>query len=141
MEKKLFEELGGYETLERAHKIFYDKIYAHPWLKHFFVKHDQQFIERQQTNFMAEKMGGPDKFCGQPPKYAHEHMYITQELFDLRHELLRQSLIEANIERDLMERWLKIDAAFHRQVVKPSMEAFQAEHTFKKRIVVPKPSL
>lgn len=138
-EQKLFDALGGYTTLQRVHKIFYDKVYAHPWLKHFFLKHDQDVIERQQTSFMAEKFAGPDKFCGMPLKYAHEHMYITNELVQVRQQLLHEALNEAGIQPDLIERWLRIDSAFHKQVVKPSKEAFYAEHTFKARVIVEKP--
>lgn len=137
--EKLFDALGGYETLKRVHKIFYDKVYEHAWLKQFFEGHSQQLIEDQQTDFMALKMGGPKDYCGKEPRYAHLQMYITDEIFEVRHELLRESLVEAGVHPELIERWLRIDAAFRRQVVKPSLEAFHAEYTFKKRIIVPKP--
>ena len=139
MEKKLFDALGGYETLEYVHKIFYDKIYAHPWLKQFFVKHDQQFIERQQTNFMAEKMGGPKNYMGKPPNSSHRQMYITAELFQLRKEILRESLEEFGLSEELIEGWLKIDSAFKKHIVKDSIEAFY-KNTFpyEKRVIIPK---
>ena len=30
------DDLGGKKTLQKVHKIFYNKLYAHPWLKSFF---------------------------------------------------------------------------------------------------------
>ena len=133
---KLFYALNGYATLERVHKIFYDKIYAHPILGQFFKGHEQAFIEKQQTNFMAEKFGGPRNYLGKEPKYAHAHMYITTGQFAIRQQLLRESLIEAGIEDELMERWLTIDAAFQKAVVKEGFDQFMEQHTYKDRVIV-----
>ena len=47
-------------------------------------------------------------------------MFITQELFDIRHELLRQSLVEERIPAEAAARWLAIDAAFASALVKRS---------------------
>ncbi len=136
----LYEAVGGEPTLQRVHKIFYDKVYAHPWLGKFFAGHDQTAIEGRQTSFMGEKMGGP-KYLGKPLRQVHEHMYVTPELSDLRHELLAQSLVEAGISSSLAERWLKIDAAFMKQVTKPSLESFYRDYHFayKRRIIHPEP--
>ena len=140
MKQTLFDALGGLPVLQQVHKIFYDKIYAHPWLKQFFAGHNQQAIENRQTAFMGEKMGGPLEYWGKHPKMAHRHMYITQELFDLRQQLLRESLLEAQVPPDLIPRWLKIDAAFKPVIVKDSIESFYHwTWKYEKRIIVPKP--
>ncbi len=140
MKHSLYDAVGGHSTLVKAHKIFYDKVYAHPWLKQFFEGHDQAAIEARQTSFMAEKMGGPE-YIGKPLKQAHENMYITEELAMLRHALLAESLCEAEIENELSERWLRIDSAFMQQTIKPSMDAFYKDYkfTYKQRIIIPKP--
>lgn len=140
MKQTLFDAVGGMPTLDKVHKIFYDKIYAHDWLKLFFEGHDQKAIENRQTMFMAEKMGADVEYYGKQPQMAHRQMYITKELYDIRHEILKESLIEAGVSQDLIERWLKIDYAFIRQIVKDSIESFY--HTtfkYEKRIIVPKP--
>jgi truncated hemoglobin YjbI len=137
----LFDAIGGLETIRKVHKIFYDKIYAHYWLKLFFAGHNQQSIENRQTAFMAEKMGGPGQYYGKQPLMAHRQMYITQELYDIRHELLRDSLREAGVTEDLAERWLKIDYAFIRQIVKPSIESFyQTTFRYEQRVIIPQPA-
>jgi len=138
--ESIFVALGGYLTIEKVHKIFYDKVFSHDWLKQYFVNQDQSLIEKQQTNFMAEKMGGPKNYVGKLPRQTHIHMYITEELFNLRHELLKNSLEEAKVPRDLIERWLRIDYAFKRLIVDESLETFHASYTFKRRIIVPNPS-
>lgn len=139
MKQTLFDAVGGLPTLQKVHKIFYDKIYVHPWLKVFFEGHNQQAIENRQTSFMAEKMGGAIEYRGKDLKMAHRRMYITQELFDVRQELLRESLQEAGVPEELARRWLKIDNAFKRMIVKDSIEAFYHETwKYEKRMIVPK---
>jgi len=141
MKKSLYDAVGGNTTLVKVHKNFYDKVYAHPWLGQFFEGHCQEAIEARQTSFMTEKMGGPE-YIGKPLKQAHENMYITKELADLRHQLLTESLNEEGIDDELATRWLRIDSAFMQQTVKPSMDAFYKDYHFKykQRIIIPKPT-
>jgi hemoglobin len=140
MKRTLFDAVGGLPTLERVHKIFYDKVYAHPWLGRFFEGHSQEALEYRQTSFMAERMHGPVEYWGKDMRYAHEAMYITRELFDLRHDLLADSLRAAGVREDLRERWLRIDSAFMKHIVKDSIESFYSvTWKYRKRVIIPKP--
>lgn len=106
----------------------------------FFEGHNQASIEARQTQFMAEKMGGDTPYSGKDMRMAHRQMYITPELFELRHQLLRQAIQEAGVPHDLARRWLQIDAAFYRHIVKGSIESFYAyTWTYETRLIVPKP--
>lgn len=138
----LFDQVGGLPVLQQVHRIFYNKIYAHPWLKHFFAGHNQQSIEARQTAFMAVKMGAKVSYWGKQPKMAHRHLYITEEQFNIRHQLLRQSLMEAGVAPPLARRWLRIDGAFKRQIVKDSIESFYRQTwKYERRVIVPKSRL
>ncbi|NOY62541.1 MAG: group 1 truncated hemoglobin [Gammaproteobacteria bacterium] len=137
--KRLYHDVGGLATLQRVHKIFYDKIYAHDWLKDFFKNHDQALIERQQSAFMSGVMGGPDVYVGKPPKYTHQHMYITAALFEVRQGLLRDALVEAGVSAAHTEQWLKLDGAFKKVIVNHSLQAFHEIYTHKQRIIVDPP--
>lgn len=139
-EGTLYAALGGHSTLSRVHRRFYDALYAHPWLQHFFADIDQDHIEKQQTDFMAQSMGGPAQFCGQLPAYAHQHMYITEELFELRHQLLDEAIRACGVGDDLRERWLKIDAAFKRRLVKSSVDQCVPRYKYEPVLVVDKPA-
>jgi hemoglobin len=140
MGQTLFDAAGGLPTLKKVHKIFYDKVYAHPWIGQFFIGHSQEAIENRQTSFMAEKMGGPIEYLGKEIEMTHEAMYITEELFLLRQSLLEESLKEAGIDENLRERWLRIDAAFRNKIIKGSFAAFMStKWPYKKHIVIPKP--
>ena len=141
MKQTLYEAIGGLPTLQKAHKIFYDKVYAHDWLGQFFAGHNQKAIEDRQTSFMAEKMGGPDPYPGKEIKMVHETMYITRELFDIRQALLEESLREAGVEEELRERWLRIDSAFMQHIIKDSIESmYDNDWKYKKPIIIPKPA-
>lgn len=116
----LYERIGGRDVIARVHKVFYDLVYAHPWLGQYFRDVDQALIEAQQTDFIAQAMGGPATYCGKPPVVAHRHILITEELFDLRHELLARALSQVGVPPELAARWLKIDGAFRARLVKRS---------------------
>ncbi len=67
-------------------------------------------------------------------------MFITRELFDLRHELLEQSLKEARVVDEYACRWLAMDAAFYRVIVKKSVADFYSNSfRYEKRLIFPKP--
>lgn len=141
MTQTLYQAIGGLPTLQKAHKIFYNKVYAHEWLRQFFAGHDQQAIEDRQTSFMAEKMGSPVPYPGKEIKMVHEAMYITRELFDIRHALLEDALKEAGVEDGLRERWLRIDSAFMQQITKDSIESmYDNDWKYKKPIIIPNPA-
>ncbi|MDH5545413.1 MAG: group 1 truncated hemoglobin [Gammaproteobacteria bacterium] len=136
----LLDRVGGIETLDRVHKRFYDKVYQHPWLGRFFEGHDQTAIEKRQTQFMAEKMGGKKPYLGKEPYMAHRAMFITDKLFDIRTELLRESLLEEGLAEELIERWIRIDNAFRKQIVKNSISEFYATSwKYEKRVIIPEP--
>ncbi|MCO4783837.1 MAG: group 1 truncated hemoglobin [Candidatus Cloacimonetes bacterium] len=135
----LLDRLGGKTTLKRVHKIFYDRLFEHDWLKKFFLGVDQTVIENQQSDFMSEAMGGPKCYSGKLPIPAHKHMFITDELFTLRHNILRQSILDCGISSDLCESWLKIDKAFRSGIVKPTIDDCQKRYKTDSLLVVPKP--
>ncbi len=120
IDKTLYERLGGKSTFIKVHKIFYDKAYAHPWLSKYFTDKPQELLENQQTDFMIQLMGGPKRYSGKSPKSAHQHMLISDELFELRAQLLSDSIKEAGISDALREEWLQTDATFQRALVKTS---------------------
>lgn len=120
IDKTLYDRLGGKPTYIKVHKIFYDKAYAHPWLSKYFTDKPQDVLESQQTDFMVQLMGGPKAYGGKSPKSAHQHMVISEELFELRAKMLSDSIQEAGIRDDLREEWLAADASLKRALVKTS---------------------
>lgn len=122
IDKTLFNRIGGLPTLQKVHKIFYDKVYSHEWLKLYFTDKPQTLLEDQQTDFMAQLIGGPKKYAGKTPKMAHQHIHITDELFELRQQILDQSLREYGLADGLRKEWLMADAALKKAITKKSVD-------------------
>ena len=120
IDKTLYDRLGGKSTFVKVHKIFYDKAYADPWFSKFFTDKPQEVLENQQTDFMIQLMGGPKAYGGKSPKSAHQHMLITDELFELRSQMLSDSIKEYGINDALREEWLAADRTFKRALMKSS---------------------
>ncbi len=140
MKQSLFEAIGGLPAMEHVHTVFYDKVYAHPWLGQFFEGHDQKIIELRQTQFMAEKMGSKTVYPGRELDVSHMRMYITEELLVLRQGLLREAIEEESIAPDLVKRWLKIDHAFWSKIKKASLEEFKnTDLKYERHLIIEKP--
>lgn len=139
MADTLFDELGGMPCLERVHKIFYGKLLNHPWLKHFFDGVPRWHLESQQSDFMAGVFGGPKIYAGRTPKSAHVHLFITEEVFLIRHGLLEESLTEANIRPDLKARWLTYDMRMKKVLVKDSPSECEGRYNNEAVVVIEKP--
>jgi len=140
MEKAFFDEVGGKARIEQVHTILYDKLLSHPWLKDFFVGLERWHLEEQQTDFMADLFGGrPAIYCGRAPMRAHQHLFITEEIFMIRHNLLADSLTEAKIPDDQKARWLDFDMGMKAAIVKKSVDDCEGRFRNEKVLVVPKP--
>ncbi len=114
----LFDRVGGRATLDRVHKNFYDKAYEHKWLGKYFDGVPQEVIEAAQSDFMCMSMQGGKIFCGRMPKEAHMHIAVDAELFDIRHQMLADSLDECGVKGKDKEDWLKIDKAFRSTILR-----------------------
>ena len=89
---------------------------------------------------MSGLFGGPLIYGGRPPQGAHTHMFITEEIFLIRHELLAQSLTEAKIRPDLKERWLRYDMGMKKAAVKKSISECEGRYKTEPLIVVENPA-
>lgn len=139
IDSTLFDRLGGIDTLRKVHKLFYDKLFVHPWLKQFFDEHPQEIFENQQTNFMAGLMGGPKIYAGKTPKMAHQNIFITDELFETRNEILSQTIKEAGISDELRQEWLAADRALKRALVKSSVSECKTMFDNQRIYNIPRP--
>ena len=134
-----YEEMGGKAMLEAISTVFYDKIYEDPWLKQYFLEIPQEHIERQQVAFMQAALGGENLYCGQTPPAAHKHMYITDELFNARQVLLDQAFEKCNASNSLIEKWIRIDTAFFKRIVKDSPEECEKRYKTDTILNFPRP--
>ena len=139
MEKAFLDVIGGKARVERVHTKLYDKLLSHPWLKEFFVGLERWHLEVQQTDFMCDLFGGPPRYCGRAPMRGHQHLYITEEVFMIRHNLLAETLSEVGLPADHKERWLQFDLGMKAAIVKKTVEDCEGRYRLEEIIVVPKP--
>ncbi len=140
LKDNFFEQIGGYPCLQRVHNLLYRKLFIHPWLKGYFVHTKRTVVESQQTDFWASLMGGPKIYGGRRPRDAHVHMFISSEVFDIRHALLVEALVEAQVAPKLRKKWLTLDAQFERAIVNKSPDECHGRYRGEAVIIVPRPA-
>jgi hypothetical protein len=69
---------------------------------------------------MQKVLGGENIYVGKAPPISHTHMFIPNELFDIRKQLLCDAFKETNANSTLVEKWLQIDESFRKIIVKQS---------------------
>lgn len=134
-----FESMGGRSALITINKVFYDKIYQHPWLKLYFEEIPQEHIESQQVDFMQKVLGGENVYVGKTPPNSHTHMFIPDELFEERKKLLCEAFVESNASQQLIDKWLFLDESFRRFIVKKHIDECQPRFKTDPILNFPKP--
>lgn len=119
----------------KVSNAFYEHIYQHPWLKQVFQV-PQEHITSQQIDFMLGAFGGPQRYCGRNPGDAHPHIYIDEQMWQLRHELLQKAFDETNCPNEMREKWLKIEEAFKKRIVMSNPSECQRRYTTDELIII-----
>jgi hypothetical protein len=88
---------------------------------------------------MVQNFGGPSDYVGKLVVPAHKHMFITDELFNIRQKVLEESLIEAGVSLENRTKWLRIDGAFRTGIVKNKVEDCQKRFFTDEILVVENP--
>jgi hemoglobin len=120
--ENLLERIGGREVLERVHRRFYRELFDDDWLGKFFWGKDLETLVMKQTDFMSACLGGPDRYRGETPAIAHMHMFITDEILDLRQAILRRAIEAEGLAPEVVEGWLRADNVFRPAVLKRSVD-------------------
>ncbi len=118
----LYEEIGGQETVTRVHQRFYDVMFDHPWLGQFFFGKSKPSLILKQTLFMVAAFNGPNNYTGDTPAFVHMHMFITDEMADLRERILRKAILDEGLSESIADRWVKVDQSFRQGIVKKSID-------------------
>ena len=125
--------------LVKINKVFYDKIFNDKWLGQVFKGIDQNFIQSQQTDFMLGAMGGPKRYSGRSPDQAHPHIFISEEMWQHRENLLKLSFAELSVPELIEDRWLKIDQAFKAKIVMTEQSQCKPRYAVDEFIIIPRP--
>ncbi|MGR9087429.1 MAG: globin domain-containing protein [Gammaproteobacteria bacterium] len=117
----LLQEIGGEDVVFRVHQRFYEVMFNHPWLGQFFFGKSEVVLITKQTQFMVAAFNGPNHYTGDTPAFIHMHMFITDEMADLRENILRKAILDEGLSASIADRWLKVDGSFRSAIVKKSV--------------------
>ena len=123
----------------KVSEVFYEKIFEDHWLKEVFAEVNQELITSQQSDFILGAMGGPQKYCGRSPKDAHPHIFIQEDMWNLRQKYLIEALDENHAPAWIKEKWLKIDNAFKHSILKKDVNECSGRFKTEPIINVPNP--
>jgi len=118
----LLDEIGGEAGVYRVHERFYEVMFNHPWLGQFFFGKSEEVLITKQTQFMVAAFNGPNTYTGDTPAFVHMHMFITDEMADLREQILRQAILDEGLSASVADRWLKVDQSYRSAIVKKSVD-------------------
>lgn len=118
----LLSEVKGEEGVFKVHQRFYDVIFDEPWLGKFFYGKSKESLVIKQTQFMVAAFGGVNNYMGDTPAFVHMHMYVTDEMSDIRQKILKQAILDEGFSDSVAERWLKVDDSFRESIVKTSID-------------------
>lgn len=116
----IYNELPDKNIIKRVNELFYERIYNDEWMGPIFADTPIDFIIQQQTDFIVGCLGGPKNYSGALPSMAHPHIYIPEDMFNLREQYLKDCLIELSAPQVLIDTWLKIDESFRSSIVNRS---------------------
>ena len=118
----LLSEIGGENIVFKVHQRFYDVMFDEPWLEIFFLGKSKAALIKKQTQFMVTAFNGPNNYKGDTPAFVHMHLFITDEMADLRERILKNSIIAEGLSESIAKKWLNIDHSFRAAIVKKSID-------------------
>ncbi len=68
---RLYEKIGGRDTVNALVQVFYDKVRADPRLGRFFQSTDMENLKARQAMFLTMLLGGTRSFSGMDLNQAH----------------------------------------------------------------------
>ncbi|MDM8546954.1 globin domain-containing protein [Candidatus Venteria ishoeyi] len=135
----LLEKIGGKDKVTQVHQRFYDVMFDHDWLGQFFFGKSKESLVMKQTQFMVAAFGGENQYRGDTPAFIHMHMFITDEIADLRQNILCQAILDEGLSPEIAERWLQVDDNFRSSIVKKSVNECVLKCSGQMPVVVKKP--
>lgn len=119
---------------------FYEIAYEDEWLKDVFKIIKKEIITAQQTDFMLGAFGGPKRYAGRNPGDAHPHIFINEDMWQLREDILVRAMDKVACPQWIRDKWLRIDNSFKRSIVMKSPDECKKRWFTDELVVVPKPS-
>lgn len=115
---EMWAALGNGTLLSEVLTDFYTRVYDDPQLSPFFEGITKQRVIEKQFNFLYQIFTGEKVYFGEKPKTAHHWMVISDELMDIREELMATCLKEHGLSDPLVRRFRAMEERYRKVIVK-----------------------
>lgn len=108
LKKSLYDRLGGELAVDTLTMAFYTNVNADERLKHYFENIDLMQQINHQKRFLTFALGGAEKYDGNELSAAHKRFNLNTEDFAAFNDVLRMTLNDLDVEKDISEEILAI---------------------------------
>lgn len=98
MAQTLFEQAGGFAQVRKIVSAFYDRVLETPSLQPYFANVRMPRLIDHQTQFITYAMGGPARVADETLRRAHAPLGVTQADFETLVAVLRETLLDADLD-------------------------------------------
>lgn len=106
MAETLYEKLGGEAELRRIIDTFIDRVFSDRMIGFFFRSADKNRLKEMEFQFTARFLGAKIEYQGRPLEEAHAKHPIMGGQFMRRLQILRETLEEYGVCKEVREAWL-----------------------------------
>jgi len=99
-----YDRVGGGAAVRSVVDRFYELVLDDDRLASYFTRTDMARLKRHQVLLVSQVLGGPANYDGRDLREAHSGMDISPAEFGLVASYLGQSLSEAGVEPEIIER-------------------------------------
>jgi hemoglobin len=103
MSRSLFDKYGGFASVSKVVFAFYDKAVDSDIVGPYFDNIDMRAQVDHQTKFISSLMGGPASYSDEALQKVHAGLSIDKESFEEVSRLLRETLVEFELESEDVE--------------------------------------
>jgi hemoglobin len=115
-QQNLTKQLGGKDRLRDIIETFYDRVFDDPMIGFLFTGVDQQKLIDMQVSYIDANLGDGE-YEGTPIRKAHREHPILPGHFDRRHEILRETLEDFDVDEDIANRWLEFEQSLRPLII------------------------
>jgi truncated hemoglobin YjbI len=102
MVMRYYEKIGD-EKLRKIVDVFVEKLYSNIIIGYLFRNIDKENLKQREFELIANVLGANLKYKGRNLRIIHQKHYIREGQFNIRQKLLKETLEEFNVEKEIVE--------------------------------------
>lgn len=118
MSSTLYEELGGEAPLRRIIDVFIDRVFEDRMIGFFFRNADRARIKEMEFQLTARFLGADIEYQGRALDEVHARHPIMGGQFARRLQILRETLEEHQVPKDIRQAWIEHTESLRSQITK-----------------------